>query len=429
MRYTRRHKSKEKGSGLIAFRKPTAYSLQPTASRLQPPASRLQPARRAVTLVEMLIVVSIIMILMVITLKAMPKTEDRRVREAAREVNVYLSSARNRAMELGRSCGVLLHRTMNNLQRTTLIDQCEGPQPFAGDVINAVVKVQDFTNTPSSPRFRLKIRSGDCSEFIIRPGDRIRLNNQGPFYRISLGHSLDSSITDDFPGDPNGIYFDLNAGSDTDGDGFIDDHFLYLTLDIQDAQMQQFPWPYVSTGLWSTPVSFLIERLPVKTAATPLQLPEGTALDLNASGTDNLALTDHIWNNWILDVLIIFSPNGSLEAYYFQGSRHPASQPLFLMVGKRDRVRDYASDPLPASPNLNELPNWADLSSTWVTINYQTGMVSTSENSTYTGAPNWTLPGTDASLPPGPYVDCHNWQPFVNQTRNIARQEQSMGGR
>ena len=74
----------------------------------------------------MLIVISIIMILTVVTLKAIQPTGDRRVREAAREVNVYISSARNRAIEIGRPCGVIFHRATG----TNTPNGLDGPGPM-----------------------------------------------------------------------------------------------------------------------------------------------------------------------------------------------------------------------------------------------------------------------------------------------------------
>ncbi|MGA2799145.1 MAG: prepilin-type N-terminal cleavage/methylation domain-containing protein [Thermoguttaceae bacterium] len=103
--------------------------------------------RRGVTLVEMLIVISIIVILTVASLKLVAPADERRVREAARAVNVYISSARNRAIEIGRPCGVIFRRANagNFPTASTVLDQCEVPPTYAGDTTDAVVKVQDWT--------------------------------------------------------------------------------------------------------------------------------------------------------------------------------------------------------------------------------------------------------------------------------------------
>ena len=66
----------------------------------------------------------------------MTPAEERRVREAARAVNVYISSARNRAIEIGRPCGVIFRRAngTNFPTASTVLDQCEVPPTYAGDI-------------------------------------------------------------------------------------------------------------------------------------------------------------------------------------------------------------------------------------------------------------------------------------------------------
>ena len=119
-------------------------------------------------------------------------------------------------------------------------------------------------------------------------------------------------------------------------------------------------------------------RQPVKSAASPLQLPAGSVVDLDFSGTDYQTFQNPSGNSY--DVAVIFSPNGSVEGYYWNNLPYPALGPIFLLIGSQSRVRDFVAQPLPAVPNLNDLPNWADLSSIWVTINYQTGMAVSDEN-------------------------------------------------
>ena len=110
---------------------------------LHPSSFILHPSPSGVTLVEMLIVITIIVILTAASLKVLTPAEDRRVREAARAVNVYISSARNRAIEIGRSCGVIFRRAnfTNFPTASTVLDQCEVPPTYAGDTTGAVVRV------------------------------------------------------------------------------------------------------------------------------------------------------------------------------------------------------------------------------------------------------------------------------------------------
>jgi prepilin-type N-terminal cleavage/methylation domain-containing protein len=356
------------------------------------------------TLIEMLIVVSIIMILMVVALRTLQPLEDRRVREAAREVNVYISSVQNRAMELGRPCGVILHRAAgtNFPNASMLLEQCEVPPPYAGDLMDAVVQVQDWSykangspywTDPATGRMKyvLKIRLQyplNMANNLIRPGDLIQLNGQGPYFAIALDPN--SPTTPDFPLDSNNIYFDFTAGADTNGDGWIDNYFLTLALDSQQTPLQALPWPAQTTGQWSSPVSFLILRQPVKSSARPLQLPSGAVIDLHFSDADDPSTSFDGSTN---DVAIVFSSTGGLEGYYYNGLAYPAVGPIFLLIGKTERI----------NPVTSADTNDQDLSNLWVTINPQTGLVTTTEMAV----------GSD-----------------LNAKRQYARQQQqSMGGR
>ena len=71
----------------------------------------LPAARRGITLIELLVV---IVILSIVTAASIPMLtsgmEQRRVREAARLVSSYISSAKSRAVETGRPSGVMIQR-------------------------------------------------------------------------------------------------------------------------------------------------------------------------------------------------------------------------------------------------------------------------------------------------------------------------------
>jgi len=392
--------------------------------------------RRGVTLVELLIVISIIVILTAASLKIITPTDELRVREAARAVNVYISSARNRAIEIGRPCGVIFRRAngTNFPTAATVLDQCEVPPTYAGDVTNSMVQVQNWTYTASGApywidpftgqvKYVLKVRIQNpvnISNNIIRPGDLIQFNNQGPYFSIERQDINASPPIPDFPLEsPNNIFFDFSKAADTDNDGWVDNYVLTLTLDSYKVPMQALPW---SSTAWSGPIAFKIMRQPAKSAAAPLQLPAGSVVDLDFSGTDYQTFYEPAPTppNKYNDVTVLFSSNGSVEGYYFNNQPYPALGPIFMLIGSQSRVRDFVASPLLTNtPNLNDLPNWADLSSVWVTINYQTGMAASDE-----------IFAINFNNPPGfKWTDTSTWGPFLFQSRTYARQSQSMGGR
>ena len=98
-----------------------------------------------------------------------PDLEGRRAREAARALNVYISSVRNRAMETGRPCGLILHRLANPngtpspIAAALSMDQCETPPTFAGLSTGAVVQVIDATFNGGATTGRTTAPSSRCA--------------------------------------------------------------------------------------------------------------------------------------------------------------------------------------------------------------------------------------------------------------------------
>ena len=102
-----------------------------------------RPTRRGLTLVELLVVITIMMLLAAFVLpKFQLNSKTRKIREAARMINVYLGVARNRAVETGRPCGVMFQRLANQPRGAAMLFQVEVPPLYAGDTMDARVRVQ-----------------------------------------------------------------------------------------------------------------------------------------------------------------------------------------------------------------------------------------------------------------------------------------------
>ena len=112
-----------------------APRLPPHAPRPTPPAPRLPPhAPRTFTLIELLVVITITLVLMVSAAVMIgPALQNRSVRESARAVNGYLSSARNAAMETGRPCGVIFRCFNATTPCAMTLEQAEVPPTYAGE--------------------------------------------------------------------------------------------------------------------------------------------------------------------------------------------------------------------------------------------------------------------------------------------------------
>ena len=135
-------------------------------------------------------VISIMLIVTVIAVPAMkPALENRKIREAARAVNVYLGSARNHAIELGRPVGVLFLRDPTQGNPCLTLQQVEIPPPYAGDFANSTANVYvsgsalTLTAPPPTPCRSPTIRPSTPT--ICNGGDYIQFGYQGPLYLTS----------------------------------------------------------------------------------------------------------------------------------------------------------------------------------------------------------------------------------------------------
>ncbi|HUY90002.1 MAG TPA: prepilin-type N-terminal cleavage/methylation domain-containing protein [Pirellulales bacterium] len=98
--------------------------------------------RRGVTLVELLVVILVMLMITAVTLPAMrPALEGRKIREAARMVEVFLSGARNRAMQTGHAFGVLIKPDEHNPSQCIELSYVEQPPPYTGDYQNSTIAI------------------------------------------------------------------------------------------------------------------------------------------------------------------------------------------------------------------------------------------------------------------------------------------------
>lgn len=394
---------------------------------------RQKKACRGVTLIELLVAVSIMLLLAAFALpKLGPMAKQRKIREASRSVNVFLSRARSRAIETGRPCGVVFHRVTDDTtdpgklsNAVSMLYQAEVPLPYAGNTNATAMKLQNVTTLLDKQAGRVVLQSqvqiDSLSDGLVKIGDRIQFNSQGPWYEIT------KSTT--FPEDNGFLQFSAGTiGADPD---WIDNCF--LTLRWVGGPGCVVPWP--STWSASTPVSFTIQRQPVRTIAQPLTLPVGTTVDLSASGTDS-DIEKPLFSKGKGDVTIMFSPNGSVGRYYWDSYDYSlgkfvpynvdAIDPIYLLIGWREQVGRSGIEIKPADPvelDEEELPNWQILSNLWIGLNPQTGLVTVAENAHSDQA---YLEAADS----GPSGWESGWEAItIRASRQYARQAQMKGGR
>jgi type II secretory pathway pseudopilin PulG len=348
----------------------------------------------------MLVVVTIMMMLVAAAATQMrPATESRRIREAARALNVYLGSARNRAMETGRPCGVMFHRFAGATSAVMNLDQCEVPPRYAGQQTTSMAKIA-IVGVAINVTFCTDA-SGATAELLpnttVKPNDLIQFGCQGPTY-----------------------YIVSNVDGAVDGTtGFLSNVSTVTVALYNPAPGQTAPWSTTAMIL-----SYQILRSPVKSAATPLQLPASTVLDLAYSGvgTDPAGSGIVSFGPGVVNdvVCILFSSNGSVYSVSSAALNGVVTQPIFLLLGKRERVGNLPQTTLTTAND----PSWAnfqDLNNVWVVINPQTGLVSSdipTPVSTVVGDPNYVAP-----------TDSNYGIKALGVSRQLARQGVGMGGK
>lgn len=379
--------------------------------RAETPRSSIRRLRRGVTLLELLVVVTIMLILLaVIVPRLRPMLEQRRIREASRAVSGFFYAARNRAMELGRPVGVAIERLKTQPEAAVTLRMVEEPPPYAGDTLGARAMVRRVGTTL---RFQVRLSTAEVAGMLTQTlpvsiGDTMTFEAQGVRYRI---RGLDQNGDGQPDPDPDGVVGDPN---------FPVASTPFVVLLVELAEVADTPWPVTpnpaapfppenpAAGIGSRPVSFQVYRRPQPTAAAPLRLPTGTVIDLYSSGTDSMALlgnpggfvpADHNNNTPEIEdpttVVVLFAPDGRVQKLFYQNAEMGVTEPLYFLIGKWERMPATASvPPSPRGPSLAEdgLYNWQDITNLWIVINPNTGLAVAAPVSGDTLAANVKVP-------------------------------------
>lgn len=312
------------------------------------------------TLVELLIVMGIIVLLMAASIKlAQPAFQGRKVREAARQLNAFFAGAKARASERGRPFGVWFKRTPGNLNECVEVYQAEIPPPYVGDLLEARVGFRLDTVNPMDPFYRLVFDTAQCGQLFSA-------------YQPLVG-----------PGETFWIKFDFRGQVQTairlaPNDADTSDDFRLLGSP-----------PAVGAAPHDR-VKFQIYLQPRQSLVTPLDLPNGTAIDLSWSGLGALGTQFDAWNAPPAmgatpppdtnPVILLFSPGGSVELVYSRGGSSSPVSEIHFLVGRNDTIAALdVSNPV-GPPNPRAAANLQDQESLWVTVGHRTGAVTTAEN-------------------------------------------------
>lgn len=309
-------------------------------------------APRGVTLIEMLVVISILVLLAAVTIPNIrPALENRRVRETASMAEQYINAARVRAMEQQHYVGVRFARASAQPEACVQLQQVQLPPIYTGETDSAMVRLQV---DPSDSSVLMESTAAAVSDGGIGIGDLIQLGKRGwngasPTYRVTRAPTLDSF------GRMRIRAVLVNSGT-------------------------SLPWPLSTDAVpWSNYQQFAVRRVPSPSglSAPPLPLPEQTCIDLYDSGTDSatFAGTDN--------VVLLFGPTGAVASVYGGDLAIPPIDRLYFLIGKRDRLPSSASSPRLPSEHEDGLYNWEDPNNLWLTISSRNGTTATENNAVY----------------------------------------------
>lgn len=381
--------------------------------------------RAAMTLIELLIVIVILATLTAAALPILtPSTTERRVREATRGLNAYISQAQAKAISSQRPYGVALKRLSSETGQDAARGVCievvavEQPVPYSGFDENSRMRVAINPDQPGSVRLQFVTRNSTNTSTGLPagwgpdlvPAGLIRVNDivefQGSRFQLA---TFESGTTIDANN-----YFTGNAADSTPQlvtliAAPINDTGQLLKPEY-DANGQRLSAALIQTGnstppYWTEPAAYKIHRQPTTTSAPPFQLPEGTAIDLEASGEfgevplhwdDQNAALGELETPTNSPIYIMFSPEGSIERVQYEraeidsGTIAPVSvlrtptANVALLVGRRENIPVTTLNPVGGTETELEAEkakiNWLNTESRWVVLGAQTGNVVTAEN-------------------------------------------------
>ena len=305
---------------------------------------QLKNSRRGMTLVELLVVVTIMVILLAVSVPMLrPMLESQKTSNAARVLAGAFKHARTKSIQEQRSYGIRLIPYKN--APTAAIElrlQKEGrgisafvnPPDVRVKVVNGIIVPYKFADGKwqlldvLDPKFK-KIEEHFAS------GNEIQFNRLGRSFEIGDGHQLAAP------------YDKLTLPLPEENYEYGDDAMEYRV----------FSGSAVTTLVWLPPVV----------------MPHSTIVDIVFSGGEEKVPIAFSPED---EVIVMFSPMGYVDYLYVNGVPTKVNEMLYFCVGEWDRQVDADGTTLAEDGKSNLLTP----SAYWVTLHPKTGGVRVTEN-------------------------------------------------
>ena len=381
--------------------------------------------RAGYTLVELLIVLSIIVLLAAV---ALPTVKDllanQQVAKTARNLSAYMDKARSRAIAEGKFVGIRLERlnTLDPVSRAQSIRVREltSVPPYTGDASNsfAILKTNTgYTNANLSYVTIAEFNPFDnallaLSASMVAQNAALQITDSTqPGYILTP-----KSEPADDPSAPirSGDFIELPGGRlvpfkiqyrARDAASTVPVRLFFDLSEMKTAGTKSFPSGNPIFPAGGRRIKYKIHRRPVVSTAAPYSLPRGVVIDLNYSGTGMKGnefapspLPTEIQagvNAKPID--IVFGPDGGIVSITSAISDVPSfpQGQIFICLGDSDGIRpdNLFTSEKKAPANL------VNLESKWIVINPGTGRVVSAPFSSVSSIPTAAVTDPyDASL-------------------------------
>lgn len=456
----------------------------------RPLARSLRSRRRGLTLIELLVVIILLTTLVAAAIPILsPTGADREIREATRGLNTFITGSQTRSTQARRPYGIALKRLSQDTGRPEDNGVCvevyyaEQQPPYSGfdsnsrvcfgmnrqlglNCIhfvtrgNSVPPTTDWLPIGWDPDLfpSLTIQFGDVIEigdtrYVLKLGDqRLPAKNETDNF-VPPGNKVrtpsPAQITEIVVEPINNTGQLVNTEYDDAGNRLVDG-----PPALNQASRKFF---------WTPPMPYKILRKPTITSDPPYQLPQGTAIDLRASGFGtkrffqkpaypNISDAEAVDNNE--PVIIMFTPEGRVEKVNFDPNVYSASfvpqtsRPAFaesvvdnvyLLIGKRENIPGpgVATDATLSTSQWSPLTtdeqrlekknaiNWLNGESRWVVVGSQSGRVVSVENAAVD--PLVVINDTTPPIPPQSSEPMRTRQ--ILKAREFTSEMANVGGR